>query len=92
MRNFAMDLALGDCVAFLGSLGHGEVADLYSSATVLGVPSVWPESVGMVGPEPMAHGLPVIACRAGGIPEWLVDEETGLMGETKDVAGLAAKF
>jgi glycosyltransferase involved in cell wall biosynthesis len=56
------------------------------------VPSLWPEPFGLVGPEAMAHGLPVIASRVGGIPEWLADGEVGFLFEPGDVQGLADRI
>jgi glycosyltransferase involved in cell wall biosynthesis len=40
--------------------------------------------------EAAAAGLPVIAARVGGIPEVVVDEETGLLVPSEDAAALAA--
>jgi glycosyltransferase involved in cell wall biosynthesis len=36
----------------------------------------------------MSYSLPVIATRIGGIPEMVVENETGLLVEPRDVAGL----
>jgi glycosyltransferase involved in cell wall biosynthesis len=40
--------------------------------------------------EAMAAAVPVVATRVGGVPEVVVDEETGLIVEPDDVEGLAA--
>ena len=40
--------------------------------------------------EAMAAALPVVATRVGGVPEVVVDGETGLLVEPEDTAGLAA--
>lgn len=40
--------------------------------------------------EAMALGIPVVATRAGGIPEAVVDGETGILCEIGDVGGLGA--
>ena len=43
------------------------------------VPSVWAEPFGIVVIEAMAGGSPVVASRIGGIPEIVVDGETGFL-------------
>lgn len=48
------------------------------------------EGLGSSIMEAMAAGLPVIATRAGGIPELVRDGENGLLVPPGDVAGLAA--
>ena len=40
--------------------------------------------------EAMAHGLPIIATRVGGIPELVRDGVDGLLVDAGDVEGLAA--
>ena len=40
-------------------------------ATVLAVPSTWPEPFGLVGLEAAALGVPAVAFDVGGIREWL---------------------
>jgi glycosyltransferase involved in cell wall biosynthesis len=67
-----------------------DVEPFYSRASLLVVPSLWPEPFGIVGIEAMARALPVVAYRSGGIPEWLEDEVSGLLVEPGDVGGLAA--
>jgi glycosyltransferase involved in cell wall biosynthesis len=92
MRALTAKLQLDDRVSFLGAVEYAAVGDLYAKATVLAVPSVWPEPFGLVGPEAMSYGVPVVAFRVGGIPEWLRDGETGFLVEPKDVVGLAQRI
>jgi glycosyltransferase involved in cell wall biosynthesis len=47
------------------------------------------EGSSLVTLEAMAHGLPVVATRAGGIPDKVEDGRSGLLVEPGDVAGLA---
>ena len=57
---------------------------------MLVVPSVWYEVFGLVAAEAMAHRLPVIASRIGGLPEVVEDGVTGLCVEPNDSDALAA--
>ncbi|HQH07258.1 MAG TPA: glycogen synthase [Phycicoccus sp.] len=57
-------------------LPRGEVIAMLSAATVFACPSVY-EPLGIVNLEAMACELPVVATATGGIPEVVVDGETG---------------
>jgi glycosyltransferase involved in cell wall biosynthesis len=56
-----------------------DVADVYAASDVIVVPSVEPESFGLVAVEGMAAGLPVIASRIGALPEVVEDQRTGIL-------------
>jgi glycosyltransferase involved in cell wall biosynthesis len=65
-------------VHFAGFL-HGEaLARAYASADAFVMPSTT-ETLGFVVLEAMSSGLPVVAARAGGIPDLVRHEETGLL-------------
>lgn len=57
-------------------LPRAEVIALLSASTVFACPSVY-EPLGIVNLEAMACDLPVVATATGGIPEVVVDGETG---------------
>ena len=68
---------LGLKAEFAGWVNPQRREQLMRGADVLAVPSVWPEPFGLVGPEAGAVGFPAVAFAVGGIPDWLVDGETG---------------
>ncbi|HLP76273.1 MAG TPA: glycosyltransferase family 4 protein [Candidatus Paceibacterota bacterium] len=72
-------LGLADRVQFKGYLPPGEMTRFYAEASVAVVSSVWPEPFGAVGLEAMRFGLPVVGFDAGGIREWLLDDENGFL-------------
>jgi glycosyltransferase involved in cell wall biosynthesis len=65
------------------------VEDIYRTTNILVVPSRWEEPFGLICIEAAAAGLPVIATRAGGLPEVIVDGITGLLVDIGDVPKMA---
>jgi L-malate glycosyltransferase len=70
-------------VRFLGKVEN--VADVLRGADLFLLPSQ-SESFGLAALEAMACGVPVIASRTGGLPEVVVDGETGYLADVGDVA------
>ena len=66
-------------VRFVPFVPHDEVHRWYAMADVALVPSFEEEAFGLVNVEAMATGVPVVATRAGGMPELIVDGETGYL-------------
>jgi glycosyltransferase involved in cell wall biosynthesis len=69
---------LGVASAFTGWLDGDVRWTLVRAASVVAVPSVWPEPFGLVGLEAGALGVPAVAIAAGGIGEWLRDGVNGV--------------
>jgi glycosyltransferase involved in cell wall biosynthesis len=80
-------LGLGGRVRLQGT--RDDVPELLASSHVF-VLSSQSEALPVSVLEAMAAGLPVVATRVGGVPELVVDGETGLLVPAGDSPGLAA--
>jgi glycosyltransferase involved in cell wall biosynthesis len=77
----------GTPTVFTGYMRGGELASAYASADLFVLPSKT-ETLGLVLLEAMASGCPVVACRAGGVPDAVQDGSTGFLFEPTDPDGL----
>jgi len=68
---------------------HSEVLALYSAADIVVLPSTGPEGQGRVLLEAMRLGRPVVGTEAGGIPEAVEDEVSGLLVERNNPEALS---
>jgi glycosyltransferase involved in cell wall biosynthesis len=68
----------GRSAQFLGFLRGEELAAAFASADVFVMPSTT-ETLGFVVLEAMSSGVPVVAARAGGIPDLVEDGENGCL-------------
>jgi glycosyltransferase involved in cell wall biosynthesis len=79
----------GTATVFSGYLQGEDLAAAYASADLFVLPSKT-ETLGLVLLEAMASGCPVVACRAGGVPDAVEDGETGFLFEPDDDDSFAA--
>jgi glycosyltransferase involved in cell wall biosynthesis len=89
MRSLAAELGVAERVSFRGWLDADDLANELASATIVVVPSLWPEPFGLVGIEAQAAGRPAVASSTGGIVDWLEDGVSGLCVPPGDPARLA---
>ena len=97
LRQLTRELGLEERVRFLGLLPHERVLALMQRAEIAALTSETAasgarEALGMVLNEGSACGIPIVATRSGGIPEAVVDGETGLLSPERDVRSLAANL
>jgi glycosyltransferase involved in cell wall biosynthesis len=88
-RLAALAARLGDRVQLTPALPREQLWRRIEAAHALVVPSRR-EGLGLVALEAIARGRPVVASRAGGLPEAVRDGEDGLLVPVADAAALAA--
>ena len=79
---------LTDSVFFHGSKSGAEKESFFAEADIFIFPS-YQETFGLVNLEAMAHALPIVATDEGGIPDIVIDGETGIICPRKDAHSLA---
>ncbi|KAM3112598.1 glycosyltransferase family 4 protein [Phormidesmis sp. 146-33] len=82
-------LGLSDRVVWHGWCNSEKLDVLYEKCFAVIFPSVWPEPAGLVTLEAYARHRAVIASRAGGIPEYLQHEQTGILVPVNDTLKLS---
>jgi glycosyltransferase involved in cell wall biosynthesis len=73
--------------SFLGRASDADLVELYATARAVIVPGI--EEFGITAVEAQAAGRPVIAARAGGALETVLDGETGRLANLDDVDSFA---
>jgi glycosyltransferase involved in cell wall biosynthesis len=81
-------LGLGDRVTFAGRVTAERLSDLYRAARLFALATRY-EGYGIVFDEALAHGLPIVTCRTGAVPE-TVPPGAGLLVPPEDPPALAA--
>jgi glycosyltransferase involved in cell wall biosynthesis len=84
----ARELGLGGRVTFTGHLAGDELARAYRDHDLFVLASTFDNFPNAVL-EAMASRLPVVATRVGGIPEQVIEGETGLLVPSRDPGRLA---
>lgn len=78
-------------VEFLGELGPAQRDELLAGALATLMLGAWPEPFGLVAIESMATGTPVIARRAGALPEIVDHGRSGFLVDDLQEAELAVE-
>ena len=84
-------------VVFTGKLSSEELKQEYQKANVFVLPAIVDkkgdtEGLGVVLIEAIEYGLPVVASNVGGIPDVIINEQTGLLVEAKNSDALTNAF
>ena len=87
LKALARELGLSERTSWLGVLSPPQVAQTLRQADIFCLPSYTEGSPNVIK-EAMASGLPVVATRAGGIPDLVSDNVNGFLYDAGDVHAL----
>lgn len=63
-----------------------EILEILDATSVFIFPSLWPETLGIVGIEALSRGVPVVGSDLGGVREWLYHRENGMLVSPKSAS------
>lgn len=97
LQKLINNLGMQELIFLEGVKDSKSVKAILKQSDLLVVPSIWSDKDGQDGipvalMEAMASGIPVIASNISGIPELVIDRETGLLVEPKNEQVLAEKM
>ena len=78
---------LGEKVVFHGYSPNPD--DAFRGVRAVVLPWRWQEPFGLVGPEALAHGVPLVGFDVGAVREYLADGQTGVLVPPRDTDALA---
>jgi glycosyltransferase involved in cell wall biosynthesis len=87
LQALARQLGVEQRVTFFGL--QRQVEPYLQATDCFVLPSRWQEAAGLVLLEAQATGVPVVASRTGGIPEYVAENRSGFLFEPEDARALA---
>jgi glycogen(starch) synthase len=81
-------LGLNHAVDFIGWVAPEEVPAVMNSATIVIIPS-WREGLPWVAMEAAQMARPIVATSVGGLPDVIIDKQTGLLVEPGNSGAIA---
>jgi glycosyltransferase involved in cell wall biosynthesis len=91
LESLASELQIFESSHFVGRVPHEQVIRYLHEMDIFVVPSLQ-ESFGVAAVEAAAAGLPVVASNVGGLPEVVVDGETGFLVSPADIEALCRRL
>ncbi len=80
LKHLAKELKVGDATEFIGRIPHSEVPEALSRLDIyVALSRLDSESFGVAIIEAGAAGRPVVVSDAGGLPEVVIDQQTGVV-------------
>lgn len=84
LETLAAEQGLGTSIEFTGWIEPDRIPRMINEATAVIMPSRWAEPFGLVALQGGQMARPVVATRVGGLPEVIVDGETGVLVPPED--------
>jgi glycosyltransferase involved in cell wall biosynthesis len=88
----AAAMGIEDHITWTGMVKDPFGEGVFAAADVVCQFSRWEEVFGWMIAEAMAHAKPVVATRVGGIPELIVDGESGFLVDRGDTAAMSERI
>ena len=88
-REVVQPMLSAEGVEFIGEISEKEKGPFLRDAVALLFPICWPEPFGLVMIEAMSCGTPILAYRAGSVPEIIDEGVTGMIVDNIDQARIA---
>ncbi len=79
LEKMTKKLKLDSCIKFAGKIPFADLHKQYRDCDIVIFPSIYAEPFGRVALEAMYFRKPVIASKVGGIPEVILNNQTGLL-------------
>jgi len=92
LRSTVSELGLESNVNYLGAKSQNELAELFNKFDVFVFPTMFNESLGLVGIESMACGTVVIGSRIGGLTTYIEHGVNGYLFEPGNAQELASTY
>ena len=89
LKMLAAHLGIQGRVRFIGRVTHSDVPKWLNRFDIYAAPSCCIESFGVAVLEASACGCPVVVSNVGGLPEVVVDNQTGCIVPSRDIDELA---
>ena len=91
LRRLCVNVGVEKSVTFIGAVENEKVPEYLNKMDIFVIPSL-EESFGVAAVEAAACQLPVIASAVGGLPEVVVDGETGYLVPPRDAGAIADRL
>lgn len=94
LQELTTQLNLDERITFHGFVPNTQLEDMYASADLFILPAIVDdrgdtEGLGVVLVEALSYQVPVVASRIGGIPDVIIDGETGVLVQEKSSEAIA---